>query len=141
MRWMKWKLIKNLIGRRLTGLRWKAQQVNILHYVLKTWTSGRDGRIRTQNLEIPSKKIARTGDLHPEKFSVFRKFLLLWNESPRFRKNCRFSGNVGKFLSVHGNFLLLIWGDSFSDFTWSAVRIGNSNSRNTGFRRNNSAFK
>ena len=33
--------------------------------------------ILAQNLDIPLKKIARMGNSHPEKFLVFRKFLLL----------------------------------------------------------------
>ena len=51
-------------------------------------------------------KIARVRDSRPEKFSVFRKFLLLRNETPRFRKIRRFSCNNEHFLSVRGNFLL-----------------------------------
>ena len=49
----------------------------------------------------------------PEKFSVFRKFLFLWNESPRFWKIRRFSGNAGQFLNDCFNFSLPIRGDNF----------------------------
>ena len=47
--------------------------------------------ICTQNLKILLKRIARAGDSCPEKFLVFWKFLLLWNETPRICKIPRFS--------------------------------------------------
>ena len=45
--------------------------------------------------------------------SLFQNFLILWNETVRFRKNNRFYCNAGQFLSDRGDFLLQIVGDSF----------------------------
>ena len=52
----------------------------------RAWISGQDGRICTQNLVIPLKRSVRVEDFHPIKLLVFQKFLLLWNETPRFWK-------------------------------------------------------
>ena len=71
------------------------------------------GGIRAQNLEIPSKRITRVGDSHSEKFLIFWKLLLLWNEMPRLQKIWRFSCNAWQFLSVCDNFLLPIRDDNF----------------------------
>ena len=35
------------------------------------------GEIRTQNIEIPSKRFTQKGDFRPEKFLAFQKFLHL----------------------------------------------------------------
>ena len=51
--------------------------------------------------------------LPPWKILVFRIFLHLWIETPRFRKIHQFSCNAGQFLNVRGNFLLSIGGASF----------------------------
>ena len=76
------------------------------HLKFRVWISGRDGGIRALNLEIPSKWIVWAGDSRPKKFSAFWKFLLLWNETPRFRKIRQFSCNAGQFFSLCDNFLL-----------------------------------
>ena len=74
----------------------------------RAWISGRDSGICSQNLKITSKRIAMAGNSLPEKFSVFRKSLLLWNETPRSRKFADFRVTVDNFLSGHSNFLLPI---------------------------------
>ena len=60
-----------------------------------------------------TKRITKAGYSHPEKFPVFWKFFLLWNKTLCFWKIHRFSCNTGPFLSVCGNFLLPIGGNSF----------------------------
>ena len=79
---------------------------------IRAWISGQDGEIRGQNLEIPSKIIVRAGDSRPrihgflEMFSFYETKLLV----PE--KFADFLVTFENFL-VHGNFLLLIGGDSF----------------------------
>ena len=91
--------------------------LNVKYYwYYRAWISGQNGRIRTQNLAIPPKRILRAGH------SCTVKFLLLWNKTSHFRKKCCFSCNSGQFISVWANFLLLIRGDSFLN----AVQFENS---------------
>ena len=85
-------------------------------YNYRAWISGRDGGIRTQNFEIPPKRISRAGHSRSVKFSVFRKFLLLWIKTPRFRKK------FADLRTTLDNFLLPIRSDCFPN----AVQSENS---------------
>ena len=57
-----------------------------------------DDWIRTQNLEIPSKRITRLGESHLEKLTVFRTFLLFWNATPLSKKFSNFQVTLDNFL-------------------------------------------
>ena len=75
---------------------------------LRTWISGRDGRIRPQNLEIPSKNPAR------EKSQFSHKFLLLWNETQFPKKFATSHVKPDNFLASVGNFLLPLEGQELN---------------------------
>ena len=84
----------------------------------------RESRPKFRN---PVEKNREGGKLPPWKISVFQKNFALWNEIPYFREICRFSCNARQFLSVQGNFLLPIGGDSFPILhRLNAVRSKNS---------------
>ena len=86
-------------------------QTFLKDYNIRAWISGKDGRIRAQNIEVLLKRIRIARDSCPEKFLVFIKFLLLWNKTPCFLKNSL------DFRILLDNFLLSVLllnkGDSF----------------------------
>ena len=79
-----------------------------------------------------------------KKFSAFRKFLLLWNETPRFRKVRRFSCNAGQIFSVRDSLSLPIRSDCFPILLvieCSLIRKFGTITYFASFRWNNSVYE
>ena len=83
---------------------------------IRTWILGRHGGKNCPKscpkFRNPVEKKREGRRLSNEKFSAFRKYLHLRNKTP-FPKNFQFSCNTEQFLSICGNFLLVIRNDSF----------------------------
>ena len=68
-------------------------------YESRAWISGWGGGIHTQDLEIPSNRIARAGDSHLENFLLFLQiFAFMKQNSPFLKKNTDFYVMLDNFL-------------------------------------------